>query len=82
MKETAKTLTVQDIRNAVKMLKKNNELPFQNPFWVDTKDWYKGCLAKDMGFDCTDKELDAVNAKGFIKQARGIDLYLSKRIDF
>lgn len=78
LKAVGEVFTEQTLRDAIQRLKSNN-LPHRwKPFfWIEKRHWYKSEMAKVMGFLCTDTELDAVNEKGFIKQAKGVDLYLA-----
>jgi len=72
-------LTIKEIRKAVDMLRAVDTTKQEHPFWVDNEHFYSGKIAKAMGFDCTKDEIERAkqHPKSFIKQAYGIDLYLT-----
>jgi hypothetical protein len=79
--KTAKTLTVKDLRRAIKKLKEiDNKFP--QPVWVDNEWFYQSEMAKLSGFECTKEEIELAKLQdnGFIKMARGVELYLTKII--
>ena len=70
-----------NIREMVELLKKNDK-PQMPLYWVASKNFFLSSTAKLMGFDCTEEELIKATKGGFIKTARGINLYISKFLPF
>lgn len=76
----ANVLTLQHIQNAVSSFKENKQ-PFEaNLFYIESRHFYLGELAKALHMDCSEEEIMNAREDGFIKNANGIDLYLSRLI--
>jgi len=77
------TLTLKDIERAVKVIGNQKIAPIAPYVWIDNKYFYLGRNCKMLfGENPTEKELKSAGKKenGYIKQLRGIKLYLSKSI--
>lgn len=79
MKGPENTLDSKKLADCIENLRKANGIT-DSLYWVDNEHFYKSSFANNLGFQCTQEELDNVDETGFIKRARGCDLYLSKLI--
>lgn len=74
------TLTKEEIRRAVKALEASSE---PRPLvWIENEHFYRSEVAEAGGFKCTEDEIAAAkaNESGYIKTARGVELYLTKNL--
>lgn len=49
---------------------------------IENRNFYLSKGAEIIGFSCTEDEINNANENGFIKRSRGVDLYLTRNINF
>lgn len=72
------TLTQKSLNKAVKALRNNDFSYYRGDVFVENKNFYTSSIVKEIGFYCSEEELNNIREDGYIKTVRNVKLYLSK----